>query len=208
MAWLSRASQFDTRAGGAIGDRAYDRPRFEWTTSCDVVLVIPSVLRRLMTLLLASQAVACGSAMTFSNNGSFDQQRCVEEALRRRPKLSEVGDAVSLFRTNCNLGDSAACSALGVMYEVGVGKPADAKHAGKLFTKACVGKNQLGCENLAKLLELRAISATSQRIALLRESCRGTRGGYCYGMWGAIQIAGAVPDGFGGGVRGSQTASQ
>lgn len=159
-------------------------------------------------MLLASQAVACGSAITFTNNGSFDQQRCVEEALRRRPKLSETDDAHVLFRTNCNLGDPAACSALGVMYEVGVGKPTDARHAGKLFTKACLGKNQLGCENLAGLLERRAIPATSQRIALLRESCRGIRGGYCYGLWGAIQIAGTVSDGLGGGVRGSQAAGR
>jgi TPR repeat protein len=82
-------------------------------------------------------------------DGRFDRQACLEQALRRNPDPTMVETARATMETECHQGSPAACSAFGVMYEVGAGVPTNTKRAVALYEFACRAGNDLGCTNLA-----------------------------------------------------------
>lgn len=95
----------------------------------------------------------CGSALFGGGAVGYDAQGCVEGGLRRAQDPTLVREAMSTFDLACQSGDASACSAMGVIYETGVGVPADGPLAHQYFVRACVAGNQRGCVNRA-LLEL------------------------------------------------------
>ncbi len=106
----------------------------------------------LFALALSGGALSgCGASMFAGVGAGYDQQGCVEEALRRGADAATAKTAANEFELGCKTGDAAACSALGVVFETGVGRPQDARQARGLYAKACSAKNQRGCVNLAKL---------------------------------------------------------
>jgi uncharacterized protein len=115
-----------------------------------------------MLLLTGGCAESFGGAMP-----GYDQQACAERALRRAPNAYTVAEAVRAFRADCLQGGAEACSALGVMNEVGVGLPANAPHAVALYTRACQAGNTRGCANLGV--------AKVQGIGVVRDAVAGAR---------------------------------
>jgi TPR repeat protein len=83
---------------------------------------------------------------------SYNAQDCVEHALRNHPDTETVREARTAFSDACKNGEAAACSAVGVMYEVGVGVPMDTRRARELYGTACEAHNARACENLAGLM--------------------------------------------------------
>ena len=78
----------------------------------------------------------------------YDQQACAERALRRTPDQATVARATRAFKADCVQGGAEACSALGVMNEMGVGVPTNPRHAVALYDRACQAGNARGCANL------------------------------------------------------------
>lgn len=87
----------------------------------------------------------------FDNSLGYDSQGCVEDALRRRPHREMLVQARAEFELSCRASDPAACSALGVMAELGLAGDADPKLARSLYRRACEGGNQRGCVNSGRL---------------------------------------------------------
>jgi TPR repeat protein len=79
----------------------------------------------------------------------YDEQGCVENALRREPDPAAVAAARVTFGEKCDAGHADACSALGVMNELGVGGAIDPERAIALYARACDFGNVHGCTNLA-----------------------------------------------------------
>jgi len=82
----------------------------------------------------------------------YDQQACLERALRRSPDPDTVERATQAFKKECREGGPEACSALGVMNEIGVGVPLNAARAVVLYDRACRAGNARGCTNLGVAL--------------------------------------------------------
>lgn len=102
-------------------------------------------------LAFALLTTGCGQIGPFGRTATFasqDRQLCVETALRRSPDMSAVELAFDRFELACERGDLGACSALGVMYEQGLGVRANDAMAFRLFDQACRGGNDAGCVNL------------------------------------------------------------
>jgi hypothetical protein len=101
---------------------------------------------------LAASSLACGGIEWMRpHTGVFeglDRQICVESALRRSPDAASLADARDSFVAACEGGEAGACSALGVMYERGLGVAKSAKSAAILFDRACRAGNAGGCGNL------------------------------------------------------------
>jgi TPR repeat protein len=90
-----------------------------------------------------------GCAASFGGaSPGYDQQACAERALRRTPDQDTVARATRAFKADCLQGGAEACSALGVMNELGVGVRVNAKHAVALYDLACQAGNTRGCANL------------------------------------------------------------
>lgn len=102
------------------------------------------------SLLFAVPLSGCGSSL-FSNADGYDQQACVEEAMRQRPDAKLAAAAAPELELGCRAGEAAACSALGVVYELGLGREQDKGMARGLYLKACTANNQRGCVNAANL---------------------------------------------------------
>jgi TPR repeat protein len=103
----------------------------------------------LLALSVSSLVSITGCAESFGGaSPGYDQQACAERALRRTPDQAVVARAVRAFKADCREGGAEACSALGVMNEMGVGVPANAKHAVALYDLACQAGNARGCANL------------------------------------------------------------
>jgi TPR repeat protein len=101
-------------------------------------------------------AVGCahtGPSSDHARNGalSCDAQESVELALRRHPDPEAVRDAVVTFSEACKEGQAASCSAMGVMYELGLGVRMDTGRARALYGVACGARNFRACENLDAL---------------------------------------------------------
>jgi TPR repeat protein len=109
-------------------------------------------LVRLALLTLSSSILVSVTGCAASSFGGaapgYDQQACLERALRRAPDPETVARASKAFKVECREGGAEACSALGVMNEIGVGVPADAGHAVVLYQRACDAGNARGCANL------------------------------------------------------------
>jgi len=86
---------------------------------------------------------------SFAKGPDYNQQFCVERDLRRKPDAYTAETARLAFDEECRIGGLDACSALGVMNEVGVGVPVNPKRALTLYARACRGGNVRGCTNLA-----------------------------------------------------------
>jgi TPR repeat protein len=83
---------------------------------------------------------------------SYDAQESVETAFRRHPDPEAVSEAIGAFSKACDAGDAGACSAVGVMYELGLDVPLDTRRARRLYSFACEAHNARACENLAALM--------------------------------------------------------
>jgi TPR repeat protein len=93
-------------------------------------------------------AIGCVDSAFGGAAAGYDQQACVETALRRSPNPSTVKAARLTFTEECARGGPEACSALGVMNEVGAGAPANPERAAALYERSCKAGNVRGCANL------------------------------------------------------------
>lgn len=125
-------------------------------------------------------ASACATSDLLSNRVDvagvkYDAQECVEDALRNRPDPAAVSDAAVAFARACQEGEAAACSVLGVMYELGRGFPVNAPYARTLYGGACETQNLRACGNLGELLLRDGSRAreSGRAVSLLRMSCGG-----------------------------------
>jgi TPR repeat protein len=109
-----------------------------------VVPLRPS--RRGLVALSSCLVLAAGCA---TSSPHYDEQGCVEHALRSGPDPDAVTAARMAFERSCGQGRPEACSALGVVYEIGLGVPADPARAVELYDFACRSGNLHGCTNLA-----------------------------------------------------------
>lgn len=97
----------------------------------------------------------CANQSLFQSNApGHDPQACVESALRRKPDEVLARQARGEFELACRVGDAASCSALGVMYEVGLAAPHSPDTAKALYARACRAGNDRGCNNLGTLRSL------------------------------------------------------
>jgi len=79
----------------------------------------------------------------------------------------DTSKAFMYYQKGCNFGENDACSALGYLYEMGVGTDADPKKALKLYTKSCEKDGVKGCFLLAKAFDAGALGLnTDPRKAL------------------------------------------
>jgi len=116
-----------------------------------VVKFFSSVIARGAPFALSTSILASTAGCAASFGGSlpgYDQQACAERALRRTPDRYTLADAVRAFKIDCHEGGAEACSALGVMNELGVGVPLNAARAVALYDRACKVGNTRGCANL------------------------------------------------------------
>jgi TPR repeat protein len=98
---------------------------------------------------LAVSVTGCLVSYSRTPAPHFDEQACLEQALRRDPDLRTFEKAPVAFGKACSEGHPEACSALGVMNEIGVGVPANPARAVALYDRACRSGNVHGCTNLA-----------------------------------------------------------
>jgi TPR repeat protein len=94
-------------------------------------------------------AAGCAARDAALPGAHYDEQGCVEHALRSGPDPDTVAAARVAFEKACIEGRPEACSALGVVYEVGLGVPSDPVRAVELYDLACRSGNVRGCTNLA-----------------------------------------------------------
>ena len=129
-------------------------------------------------------ASACGGNGLFARpveagGGSYDARTCVENALRRSPDPSILADALARFSEACTAREAAACSALGVMFELGRGTPVDRERARSLYTEACTAREPHGCANLGELLITEGRAERARGLVLLRRACNDDVGRAC-----------------------------
>jgi TPR repeat protein len=98
---------------------------------------------------LAVSVTGCLGSSSRAVAPHFDEQACLEQALRRDPDVRTLETAPVAFEKACSEGHPEACSALGVMNEMGVGVPANPVRAVALYDRACRSGNVHGCTNLA-----------------------------------------------------------
>jgi len=104
-------------------------------------------------LVLCASGLLGGCVRAFGDAGShYDEQACIENALRRHPSVELTVAAARKFSAACRDDEAASCSALGVMYELGEGVPRDAARALVLYEKACADDNERSCVNLGAAL--------------------------------------------------------
>lgn len=105
-----------------------------------------------------------------------------------------LADARVRFREDCGRGDSAACSAIGVMQQRGLGGPADAAGARVSFERSCTANNARGCANLgATLLESRRPEETARGRMLLTRACQADDPDACTTIALGLLRDGTVP---------------
>ncbi len=118
---------------------------------------------------------------------SSSEQKCVECALRRRDS-QHAAEAALRFANQCQAGDPASCSALGVIYEEGRGVRADPHKAAALYQRACTAGNAVACVNLGQLYEGGATGApdTEGAEVMYQAACERGYGEGCYHL-GAVR---------------------
>lgn len=132
-------------------------------------------------LLTATTALTTGCGGVFGGAATgYDEQGCVENALRRNPDQKSLPEAHALFDKACHDGDAGGCSALGVMFETGRGVARDPQRAVALYKQACDHGNPRGCTNLGLAVEhgLAGDPAPAQARAFFSKACdEGERSG-------------------------------
>jgi uncharacterized protein len=128
-----------------------------------------------LALAALSWALLAGCASSFDNANGYDEQACVERALRRTDDLKTVAEAAKKFESECNDGQGDSCSALGVIYEAGAGVRPNLPRAVALYRRACDAGNQHGCGNLgiARANGLVGAADVAQGVRLLEPACIG-----------------------------------
>ena len=97
----------------------------------------PSMMTTRNSVLLIAAACAFGGfGCQSSSRMTATSQACVENALRRSASNEMANDARETFRDGCAQGELEACSALGVLTELGFGEKADPVAAGQLYGRA------------------------------------------------------------------------
>ncbi len=141
------------------------------------------LIRNVLTVALlgaSSALTGCVGATFGGSSPGYDEQGCVEQALRRNPDKGSLEGARVLFEQGCTSGDAGACSALGVLYELGRGVAADPRRAAKLYRMACNQGNGRGCTNLGLVLEhgVQGVPAQKQARDFYSRACdEGERSG-------------------------------
>lgn len=102
-----------------------------------------------LAIFLQLFAAGCVKSPPPSPAAGSHEQACVEHALRGDPDLRAVAMARIVFERACDEQHAGACSALGVIYEIGLGVAADPARASALYERACRYGNVRGCTNLA-----------------------------------------------------------
>ena len=81
--------------------------------------------------------------------------RLVKRHIEGFASVGNLDRARDVLSAGCNEGESAACSALGRLYDRGWGTVAgDPESASLLFRKACDARDAAGCSGLADLYEM------------------------------------------------------
>ena len=127
--------------------------------------VLSSVIARRALFALSTSILALTAGCAASFGGAlpgYDQQACAERALRRGPDRYTVADAVRAFKTDCHEGGAEACSALGVMNELGIGVPQNAAEGFPQGMAARDGLPARGCRR-----RVRSPAAASGRPATM-----------------------------------------
>ncbi len=122
---------------------------------------------------------------------SFDSQSCVEAALRHNPDRQSLPMAFDHFDGECSGGDPAACSTLGVMYELGLAAPHNERLAVSLYQRACTAGNEAGCVNLGLAYGAGkgVVMNVEIAVSLLSSTCGDGYGPAC-GELGLIYLGG------------------
>jgi TPR repeat protein len=102
-----------------------------------------------------------------------NQQACVERSLRRTHDVQALASAREEFEGACVSGSPEACSAFGVMNEVGAGAPMNPARAVALYKRACDAGNVRGCTNLgvARAYGLDGVRDPAYAVSLLDPAC-------------------------------------
>ena len=121
----------------------------------------------------------------------LESQSCVEAALRGNPDREMLPMAFDHFDGKCAEGIPAACSSLGVMYELGLAAPRNEALAVSLYQRACTAGNEGGCVNLALAYASgKGVTANVDiAVSLLSSTCRDGHGPAC-GELGLIYLGG------------------
>lgn len=118
----------------------------------------------------------------FARDNGYDSQACVEEALRRAPDPSLIPAAATEFELGCRGNDAGACSALGVLYELGLGRAKSYAAAHSYYERACKDGNQRGCVNLGRLESERSDATDTDRArarTLFASACDASEASGC-----------------------------
>jgi hypothetical protein len=118
----------------------------------------------------------------FDRANGYDSQACVEEALRRQPDPSLLESAGAEFELGCRASDAAACSALGVLDELGLGRPRSQAAAHSHYDRACKAGNQRGCVNLGRLALAKSSPTAAERTfaqTLFKNACNAKEPSGC-----------------------------
>jgi TPR repeat protein len=130
--------------------------------------------------------VGCGGAERSPatpglDSRAYDSQACAEDTMRRSSDPALAAAAVQAFSAGCAARDGAACSMLGVAYEIGLGGPRSLPRARGYYQHACEGGNARACGNLGELLLASAASAADTRSAvdMLGTACAAGHARHC-----------------------------
>lgn len=138
-----------------------------------------------LALLAVGSTVGCSRTPAAMAPGNFASQACVEVSLRRSgarltasapdgADRDTLPDALAQFSRACAAGEPSACSALGVMYEVGAATRANPVRASHLYQRACEAGNVGGCMNLGRayLHGIGVVRRLDRAHELLDRSCK------------------------------------
>ncbi|MFO0553592.1 MAG: hypothetical protein U0271_34740 [Polyangiaceae bacterium] len=144
------------------------------------------------TFILLLALPACDGSWT---QAGLDRrsQNCIEEALRRNPDPSLLPGVAAALEAHCGEGNPADCSALGVMYELGMERPHDAAKAKLLYARGCEAGNQRACVNLDRLAlagsQTPEIKQAARRV--FEEACNHDEATGCYEL-GLLEATGEL----------------
>jgi TPR repeat protein len=159
-----------------------------------------TTLRTMARVLLAACTVLVGCAGAIPDAAdlgemTFDPQTCAENAIRHDPDASLAREAAATFSERCAVHEVAACSMLGVAYELGVGIGRDHHRARGLYRHACDNGNVRACGNLGELMlaDLEPGARPSAALELLQASCNGGNPRACAALGRAFAQGRVVP---------------